>query len=1348
MSTICAGQVTITNPGNTTPALAATYTSLANAITALNTITVISGSVTISLNPGFPQNAPLGGYAIQFAATTSAGNNIIFEGNNNTITASTLPSNGNLTDAIFKLIGADYITIQNFILQENASNTNTATAFNNMTEFGVALLRASTTDGAQNNTILNNTISLNKNYTNTFGIYSSVRHTAANISTDPITSITGSNYGNKVYGNTISNVNYGVVFIGSTTSAYMDNGNDIGGSSPATGNTFTNWGTAVSASSYPNLTLSNWCIFMVHGINENISYNTITSAVHASTNFLGGILKNFTVAEPTGSVTATYNNNTISLAKSATSGSVFGISIQGMTTPLSTSTININNNLISSIAVTGAGSSSSITGISNSSASGVLNMNNNTVRGCTSTGTTAGAGFTGIENTGAVVNNININNNKIGDAVNAAISYSMASTATIYGINNTKHPVTCNVSITNNDIRGILHSAGSSGIQQYITNAVSPPGSVGNLIISGNTFTSLSVNTTSSVYFIYRTGSMTATGSYQCINNSVVGSFTNNAAAASDMYFYYSPSNSQSVNGSAVNVTGNNFSNVTANGATPVWGSYDLEGLGAANGPSKNYTGNILNNISSGSGTIIGFYINNSGPVACSTNIVSNITSAGTIVAIWHGGTNGQGTHYVSNNTISNLGSSANNTVGILAGASGLPVLQVFNNSITNLTSGGASGQIVGIDVNQATSMLVFDNQISGLLGSGTTNPFAYGIRINAGTNAQVYRNNIQNLRQTGNMTTGGPAVIGLNCGNPTNLTAYNNFISDLRATQSGQSDAIRGIHVNALAANSNYNIYHNSVYIDAVSGGTNFGTSGIYHTGHATATTGRLQLINNIIVNTSTANGTGVSTAFRRSNANLANYAPASNYNLLYAGTPSTTKLIYYDGTNSDQTLGAFQATVSPRDANDLSLMPVFVSATDLHLDPANNCAIKGMGTFLAAVNADIDNDTRMAPNTDMGADEFNSTVFNNALAGIVGAAVCETKSVSVVGSSYSAQACNRIAYILPSGGTPITGSVTTCVTLHATPQYFNAEPYVQRHYDIEPVTSPATATATVTLYFTNQEFINYNSANPVWPALPVTAADPNRANVRITQFHGTPAGGLPTNTPANYSGSSELINPGLANVDWNVANSYWEVTIPVTGFSGFYAHSTIFNTPLPITINYITGQKQGSNHLLNWKVTCNSTPSATMNLERSSDGRNFIPVNSITADAVRCQQPFNYTDANPLKGLNYYRLKVADADGKITYSSTVALLNAVKGFDIISIAPNPVVGDQFKLNMASAQSGKMDLIIVDMQGRIMQRHAVFVATGFNSLPLNIASLASGSYIVSARFGDNQPKQVRFIKR
>ena len=226
-------------------------------------------------------------------------------------------------------------------------------------------------------------------------------------------------------------------------------------------------------------------------------------------------------------------------------------------------------------------------------------------------------------------------------------------------------------------------------------------------------------------------------------------------------------------------------------------------------------------------------------------------------------------------------------------------------------------------------------------------------------------------------------------------VTAYNNFVAGLQAGNASLADAVRGISVNSSTAGTAYNLYYNSIYLNANSAGANFGTSGIYHLTNATATTAALKMIGNIIVNTSTANGTGITAAYRRSDATLTNFAAASNYNLFYAGTPSATNLIFYDGTNSDQTLAAYKTRISPRDANSISTMPYFVSATDLHLITDANCAIEDAGNNTGAlILTDIDGDTRNVFPTDIGADEVDGSFI---LSLVVPPAVCFPNTVNL---------------------------------------------------------------------------------------------------------------------------------------------------------------------------------------------------------------------------------------------------------------------------------------------------------------------------------------------------------------
>lgn len=124
MASIVNAQVTVTNPANTTPGLASTYTTLALAIADLNLQTAISGPVIITLNAGNPQTCPSGGYSITaILAGASATNKVTIDGSSNTVTAP-VPAGtvGNLNDAIFKFIGSDFMTLQNFVMNENGAN--------------------------------------------------------------------------------------------------------------------------------------------------------------------------------------------------------------------------------------------------------------------------------------------------------------------------------------------------------------------------------------------------------------------------------------------------------------------------------------------------------------------------------------------------------------------------------------------------------------------------------------------------------------------------------------------------------------------------------------------------------------------------------------------------------------------------------------------------------------------------------------------------------------------------------------------------------------------------------------------------------------------------------------------------------------------------------------------------------------------------------------------------------------------------------------------------------------------------------------------------------------------------
>ena len=201
------------------------------------------------------------------------------------------------------------------------------------------------------------------------------------------------------------------------------------------------------------------------------------------------------------------------------------------------------------------------------------------------------------------------------------------------------------------------------------------------------------------------------------------------------------------------------------------------------------------------------------------------------------------------------------------------------------------------------------------------------------------------------------------------------------------------------------------------------------------------------------------------------------------------------------------------------------------------------------------------------------------------------------------------------------------------------------------------------------------------------------------------------------------------------------------LTSFSGFTVGGAA-NTVLPVKIEFFTGAKQDKANQLNWKVTCVGSPSVTLVLERSNDGRNFGQVyTSGSVSSIRCDQPFSYSDDKRAAGVNYYRVKMIDADGKVTYSDIVTIFNNGKSIDITGFYPNPVK-DIATLSIESAKSSLIEIKVSDIAGRVVLSQKLNIVSGSNQLSLNLAKLAAGTYQVTASADGTMLNAIRFVKQ
>jgi hypothetical protein len=182
-----------------------------------------------------------------------------------------------------------------------------------------------------------------------------------------------------------------------------------------------------------------------------------------------------------------------------------------------------------------------------------------------------------------------------------------------------------------------------------------------------------------------------------------------------------------------------------------------------------------------------------------------------------------------------------------------------------------------------------------------------------------------------------------------------------------------------------------------------------------------------------------------------------------------------------------------------------------------------------------------------------------------------------------------------------------------------------------------------------------------------------------------------------------------------------------------------------IPVKLEYINGHKTNSGNALNWRLTCLSS-GVTMQVERSGDTRNFKSIASITATQARCAEPFNYVDGTPLKGRNFYRLKMTDTEGKVSYSPVVMVNNGGSGVEIVGLYPS-VVKNKTTASVSSDKAAAIEIRVTDMSGRIISKNKYNLAAGSNLINIDCEKLAAGLYNFTGIATDGISTTIRFVK-
>ena len=165
--------------------------------------------------------------------------------------------------------------------------------------------------------------------------------------------------------------------------------------------------------------------------------------------------------------------------------------------------------------------------------------------------------------------------------------------------------------------------------------------------------------------------------------------------------------------------------------------------------------------------------------------------------------------------------------------------------------------------------------------------------------------------------------------------------------------------------------------------------------------------------------------------------------------------------------------------------------------------------------------------------------------------------------------------------------------------------------------------------------------------------------------------------------------------------------------------------NRMLPITFTSLKGSTVGCNANLHWTIT-NEKDINGLELEQSSDGINFETIKTIQLNENNNGNLLLNQTTIPL---SYYRLKILEKDGEISYSNTVPIKVNCGDQSSLTVFPIPakdLLQVQFNaLNFI--QKGWITLTDASGKQVFSQEHTI--VQGINDFSINLKSVANGTY-------------------
>lgn len=167
-----------------------------------------------------------------------------------------------------------------------------------------------------------------------------------------------------------------------------------------------------------------------------------------------------------------------------------------------------------------------------------------------------------------------------------------------------------------------------------------------------------------------------------------------------------------------------------------------------------------------------------------------------------------------------------------------------------------------------------------------------------------------------------------------------------------------------------------------------------------------------------------------------------------------------------------------------------------------------------------------------------------------------------------------------------------------------------------------------------------------------------------------------------------------------------------------------------VPVRLKNLSAVKKDDHALLSWSIS-NEISLKNFYIERSIDnGKTWQPVGEV--DAGINKSDYLFTDEDPQKGINMYRLKMINENGIISYSNIVHV--EIEVTNSIVVYPNPLGKAQLlHTQLAGFDPGSYKIRMISSYGQIIKELPVEITNERSALlKISTVDLASGNYEIT----------------